>query len=433
MPLGMIRQMMRTVARPGLPALLALVLAGCDALLEVDAPSRVIGETLEGPGNAALLVAGAVADFECTFSHYIVTTGLIGDELKDTQLAAATWDYDRRSLNPAVGAAYAQGTCDAGGNIISVYQPVNMARFAADNALSKLESFTEQQVPNRSLLIATAAAYSGYSHLLLGEGFCSAVLLGDDLTPGGESTRVQVFQNAEARFTRALASGSNDASMLGLARVGRARARLNLGRYAEAEADARLVPANFVRNAAFTDIATRPSNKVTRWNRRFRWASVEDDYFNLSFGGVADPRVRLTNSGLRGADAVSIVWYADKYATESSPIQIATWEEAQLMIAEAQVRAGNGQAAVTIINDLHTRVGLPAFVSTDNAVILQQVIDERRRELFLEGQHLGDAIRYNLPLTPAVGAPYPIKGGSYGTTRCMPLPDVERINNPNFR
>ncbi|MBV9879518.1 MAG: hypothetical protein JO180_03435, partial [Gemmatirosa sp.] len=58
------------------------------------------------------------------------------------------------------------------------------------------------------------------------------------------------------------------------------------------------------------------------------------------------------------------------------------------------------------------------------------LIDQRRRALFLESQHLGDLIRYALPLTPAAGATFP-GGGTYGSQRCMPIPDVERLNNPN--
>ena len=60
------------------------------------------------------------------------------------------------------------------------------------------------------------------------------------------------------------------------------------------------------------------------------------------------------------------------------------------------------------------------------------VIDERRRALFLEGFRNYDLQRFNLPFNPAVGAPFPFKGGSYGNTRCLPLPDVERFNNPNI-
>ena len=41
--------------------------------------------------------------------------------------------------------------------------------------------------------------------------------------------------------------------------------------------------------------------------------------------------------------------------------------------------------------------------------------------------------RFNVALNPAAGTAYPIKGGTYGTTRCLPLPDVERFNNPNIK
>ena len=57
--------------------------------------------------------------------------------------------------------------------------------------------------------------------------------------------------------------------------------------------------------------------------------------------------------------------------------------------------------------------------------------EERRRELYLEGHRLGDVRRYNLPLSPAAGTPYAF-GGVYGTQSCFPLPDVEKINNPNI-
>ncbi|MBC8088785.1 MAG: RagB/SusD family nutrient uptake outer membrane protein, partial [Phycisphaerae bacterium] len=63
--------------------------------------------------------------------------------------------------------------------------------------------------------------------------------------------------------------------------------------------------------------------------------------------------------------------------------------------------------------------------------VLATIIEDRRRELFLEGHRLGDIRRYSIPLAPAAGAAYP-GGGAYGTQSCFPLPDVERINNPNI-
>jgi hypothetical protein len=57
-------------------------------------------------------------------------------------------------------------------------------------------------------------------------------------------------------------------------------------------------------------------------------------------------------------------------------------------------------------------VGLPHFDSSDPAAIAAQIIQERGREMFLEGHHFYDVRRLNLPLNPAAGTPYPIKGGN---------------------
>jgi hypothetical protein len=126
-------------------------------------------------------------------------------------------------------------------------------------------------------------------------------------------------------------------------------------------------------------------------------------------------------------DALTANWRQDKYQSPATPVPIATWEEAQLIIAEVE----GGQTAVNIINALRAPHGLPTFASTDEAVIQAQVREERRRELFLEGQRLGDMRRLDIAPFPATGTAYN-KGGTYGDARCFPLPDVERRNNPNI-
>jgi hypothetical protein len=116
-----------------------------------------------------------------------------------------------------------------------------------------------------------------------------------------------------------------------------------------------------------------------------------------------------------------------KYASESAPIPLATGVEAQLIIAEIE----GGQAAVDIINALHAAVGLDPFTSSDPTEIRNQVIEERRRAFFLEGHRNYDRIRFSLPLDPPPGAPYRW-GGLFEDAKCLPLPDVERLNNPNL-
>jgi hypothetical protein len=149
-------------------------------------------------------------------------------------------------------------------------------------------------------------------------------------------------------------------------------------------------------------------------------------------------------TGSVGSDGVTIIRQVLKYADRGASIPIARYTEAQLILAEASVAASNLQGAVDIINALHTAAGLPAYDGNGKtaAQVRDQVIEERRRELFLEGQRLGDMNRYQLPRLPADGTPFP-NGGTYGSQACpeanaqgypfgFPLPDIERNNNPNI-
>jgi len=400
-----------------------LTLGACDSLLNVDAPSRVPSDKLDDPANAPLLLNGAIGDFECAFGAYVVLGGIIGDELIDATQTADRWPYDRRDVQ-ASDRRYGESSCVN----LGVYSPLSTARWDTENLLSKLNGWTDAQVANRAAMMTTAQAYSGYAHLLLGEGFCEGVLLDANLQAGGISTRAEVLQRAEERFTQAITSAqaAGNADILNMALVGRARTRLDLGNRAGAAADARLVTANYVKNATASTVATTRENRVNRENNTSTNVSVGVPYRGLTFGGVADPRVNVTDTGKNASDGTRI-WVQNKYPTLASPIPLATWTEAQLIIAEVD----GGQTAVGIINALHRRAGLPDFASTDAAAIQRQVIEERRRELFLDGHHLGDVLRYNLALTPAAGTAYP-KGGSYGNAACLPLPNIERLNNPKI-
>jgi len=420
-------QRSRRARRWALPLCALLSAAACDSLLDVEAPSRIPAEGLEDPASAALLLNGAVGDFECAYGSYVVMGGIIGEELVDATQTADRWPYERRAIQ-AGDRRYGEFGCTD----LGVYTPLSTARWAAENVLAKLQGWTDAQVPNRGTMIATAAAYSGYSHLLLGEAFCTGVLLDATLTPGGEVPRAQLLEKAVERFTEALAAAqaANNADLRNLALVGRARARLNLGRGAEAAADAALVTPNYVKLASASTIATRRENRVVAQNVTSNNVSIGPTYRGLTVGGVADPRVSVTDTERNATDGTRI-WVQNKYAGLATGIPLATWDEAQLIIAEVQ----GGQTAVDIINMFRARASLPTFSSNDPAAIRAQVIEERRRELFLEGHHLGDIIRYDLPLTPAPGSAYS-KGGTYGpegNELCLPLPNVERLNNPNIQ
>jgi hypothetical protein len=408
-----------------------MLMTGCsflDDLVGVDVPDRVVGETLEVPVNAPVMMAGAVGDFECALAMYVLATGTTADELMVTDGLTAQELYDRRTFDPrGLGSAYSQSTCSARyEGTVGVYRPLSSARFQAENLVKLLEGWSDADVPNRKTLIAKAAAYAGYSYLLLGESMCEAAF---DLGPRVGSP--VMFASAEAMFTKAIANATEpgSAEFLNMALMGRARTRLNLGNRAAAAADARLVPSGFVKNANYSTVASRRENFV-HVDGLGNLFSVDPQFRNFQHMGVADPRVGATNTGRVVAGVNIPVWTQTKYPARNSSIPIARYAEAQLIIAEAEADAGNLQAAVNIINALHSRVGIPPFASNDKATILAHIIVERSAELFLEGQRFGDIRRYNLPLIPAPGTQYHA-GGTYSDARCYPFPGIESDGNPN--
>ena len=105
-----------------------------------------------------------------------------------------------------------------------------------------------------------------------------------------------------------------------------------------------------------------------------------------------------------------------------SPIPIASWEEAQLIIAEA--RPDEAEAA---INRLRNAQGLPEYTPSGEGHIAD-VLEERRRQLFLEGHRHNDMLRHDLPFP--TGANH--MGEFRGDVTCLPLPLQERENNQNI-
>ncbi len=409
--------------------LFAAAAVGCGDVvsLEQEAPSRVVANDLYVPGNAQLLVTSAVSDYECALAQYIIATGLVGDELIDAQLSQVGWDYDRRTITAALP-IYATSGCTSI-QVPGYYTPISIARATADKILTSLEGWTDEEVANRQTLIATAAAHAGYSLVLLGESACSAALdAGPELTP------TQLLTEAEARFTKAItaAQAGNNTIILNLARVGRARARIGLKKYVDAKADASLVPDAFVHNATYSAANARRENLVNTQLFRGLYSSVDPSFRNLTVGGAPDSRVVVVDAGVVGHDRVTRIWRTTKYPLISSSIPIASGDEAILITAEADVEANNVTAAVAGINKLRTKASLPQYAGGTQAEVRAQIIDERRRELFLEGQRFGDIIRFSIPQTPAAGTPFPAKGGVYGNQICFPLPDIERNNNPTL-
>lgn len=438
---------MRLIAqRRHLAALLGLSLLATGSViackditsLAQENPGALSGATLYVPGNAQLIVNGTIGDFECAFARYVVGSGLFTDELSVGISQTANFDYDGRRM--LTNGPYGTNNCGATPSAVQqpgIYTPLSTARATADTAASYLEGWTDAQVTNRSKLLAQSYTYAGLSLVLLGEGMCSAAInLGPELQPA------QLFAEARIRFDKAItvATAANDQATLNLARVGRARTLLDLGgsaNLAAAAADAALVPATFVANTSPDAINTRRQNALFIAISQSSFSTVDTSFRNVLVPGgtTQDPRVIVTDLSRNGTATGSRIFLPGKASTNASPMRIASYAEAQLIIAENAASTGDLAGAASAINNARARTaGVPVYVlpvGSTSASVKAQIIEERRRELFAEGHRLGDLRRYGAPFLPAAGATYQY-GGVYGTQTCFPLPDVERINNPTI-
>jgi starch-binding outer membrane protein, SusD/RagB family len=414
----------------GALAALTLVLStACNSLLTVDNPGRVPVEALDDPSLMPILEAAAIQTLQCGLNNFATTGAMLSGEFLSSNGFVNNHPWEWRG---AVEIRNEPGSCNNGRATTSMgfYTPLQQARFQLDDTFDRLEAFTDAQVPNRARFQTEMRAYAGYAYLLLGEGMCEMTI-----DNGPKMTKAEVWKIAESRFTDAIARATamTDAtagtSLKNMALVGRARARLDLGDLPGAAADAALVPQGFVRTATFSETNATRENRWYNLNIRNDYLSVADGYRNLTVGGVADPRVKVTDMKKLGNDNVTPMWQQTKYTgSGAAPEVIASWNEAQLILAEAV----GGQAGIDALNRVRAANGVTTPLVYAGGDITDIVIEERRRQLFAEGQRYVDMLRKNLPFpTGTNGANR--KGQVYGPVTCVPLPNVETQNNPNFK
>lgn len=418
-------QGMRKRLGVGLVAL-TISTAACDSLLDVELPGQLPEESLLVPEMTEMMTLGSIADFECAYTSYILGAAGASHEYIDASGWPAFIVFPTLQVFEDTGGVNTSGC--TGATSFGFFRPLQTARFQAEQAFTTIEGFTTAQVPRKDGLLATSAAIAGFVYATFGESWCEMAVNG-----GGLMTPAAVLTEAEGWFdksiTHAAAAGGTVTAagipnVLHFARLGRARVRLARGNKAGAAEDAALVPENFLATI------TRSSGTRDRWNNVYvnmtpnRYVTVGPNYRNLTVNGVADPRVRVVNSGTISNDGVTPHWNQLKYTSDVQPIPLARWAEAQLILAEVK----GGAAAVGHINAVRARSGITPYAGGTEAQIQAQIIEERRREFFLEGRRHADMLRYKVPFPTGNSH----RGQPYGPTTCFPLSKAEKDTNPNI-
>jgi starch-binding outer membrane protein, SusD/RagB family len=148
-----------------------------------------------------------------------------------------------------------------------------------------------------------------------------------------------------------------------------------------------------------------------------------------------DVRRGLIIAGTRSSQAV---WILNKYSntnsTDKDEVKVLRISEVVLILAEAYYRLNDEPNALLYLNQLAQRrdPSLVAYAST-GAALLEDIVNERRKELLGEGDRFQDLQRLNRQIDR--GPEHPAAARTIAVDnpkRIQPIPQVERDANPNI-
>jgi hypothetical protein len=454
------------IARGLVAALVAispLLLSSCqnsltDNLLEAEQPTLIDPSNVDSPAGADAIRLGTLINFR-NLTNAWTFGGLVGDEFDYTVAASITLFVDqRRGSNPFAISAFT-----------SQLRTLATIRTSANQAIPLLNKWAPTPVAN----IAEMYFARGMAELQIATDFCNGIPLDDgNLSPTVWTqplTNAQIFDVAAATFDTAMAKASGtDAASVNIsraARIGKARALVGAGKFAEAAAlvPAATIPTNYAYN--FTFATTSGNNPVWSLNPSGRQYSVGDSVegnsHNLIVPGVIpyfsakDPRLPVSytvsangRDTTKGADGVTLFRFTNIYG-QTTPMAVVNGIDARLIEAEARLAANDISGMITILNALRattltlgtitvTSAQLPPLATpvTANAAV-SLFFREKAFWTYSRGQRLGDMRRlirqYGRTENQVFpSGPYYSGGGTYGTDVNFPLGPDEQ-GNPNFK
>lgn len=419
----------------------SLAMGGCDldTLLEAEDPFSVTPGTARDTANLTTLYAGSRSQFALAYAGQqnreggvVMMSGLMSDELYSSDSFSSRWEIDTRNVDYDGLSAASQ----------HAFVYLQRARAEALNAVDVFEGSARDGNDQHAELFSIA----GYSVTLLAENFCSGVPLSriteEGVEFGDPLSTTQLYELAIQYFDDAIAQPDGGESQRNVARVGKARALLDLGRFSEAAQVAAQVPDAMppfeIEYAAGSFETPNAVFNMINEERRFS-VSLQEGTANqgLPYGAVAagDPRVELDPDPVVGNAGID-AYLQFKYPSQGAPIPLATATEARLIEAEAALDMGDSGAYLTILNDLRADEGLGPLADPGTpAARVDQFFAERAYFLWLTGHRLSDLRRLirqygrtQDQVFPTGMTPY---GLSYGTSVSMPVP-FDEVNNPNY-
>jgi hypothetical protein len=440
-----------------------LVACNSDKLLKVEDPDVARPEALQGVSALPAQRAGAVGNFGVALNggaadvEQVHLAASLSDEFINTETFPTRIEIDQRAMTlPNT-------------SLINTFFDLTRARSFADLAVDNYRLSATKAAD--SVGFPEVLSLSGMSYIMFAENYCGAVPISKanpdgSFTFGAAESTTTLLDSAVSKFNQALAVPQTTVlttSLKQLAQIGKGRALLDQGKYAEAAAAVAGVATLFQYNYIHSETTGRQNNgtwSLTVSVARYGEADVkggvglpyQSDGNVKKTGGGFDPRVadsvaNRSGQGNKGFDGTTVQWVQMKYPVRSSPITVADGVEARLIEAEAALNAGDAVGALTTLNALRSNAALlalrgyaanslpPLTLQVTPAAQQDQLFKERAYWMYLTSHRLGDMRRlvrqYSRPVnTVFANGPY-FKGGTFGTDVNVPVPFQEQ-NNPQY-
>jgi len=439
----------------GLIAAMISTTTGCERiredLLAAEDPDVINPATVTTAEAADALRIGAIARFRSATAGGEgpwQDGGLLVDEWKSSNTFSQHNETDQRQVQ------------ESNSVIQGMLRDVYRARTNAREAILALEQYKPDPVAN----IGQMYFVIGFSELMLADAFCNGTPLGDASlgapTYGPPLTNAEVYTIAVAHFDTALAKSAGtdtlSVSVRHAASIGKGRALLGLGRFADAAAAVAAVPTNYQWRVTFS--LTAGSNNLWSLNTSAKRFTVGDSFDvggiitnALPFASAGDPRIPVTGTSTGTSPAgkgfdTSTNFIFQRIWGRTDPTPVVSGLDARLIEAEVKLKVGNDiagmmsglnalRAAPQNLGAISTPVMTALPNPTSTALAIKVLFREKAFWTFGRGQRLPDLRRlvrqYGFTQDQVFPTGQFFKGGTYSTDVNIPV-TVDELNNPEF-
>ncbi len=389
--------------------LFPIILLSCDEFVnDVEPPiDQIDSDKLTDESQMRFLIAGVQQRFATTYDQTIVLADGLSDAFFfDLNVPGATFfsfeDIDFADIRPENASVEAQ------------FQDLGELRFLADDLLRRARELQFSDADLRREVFFTGHFYGGIARYLLA-AYCGLTETegGGVIDNGPFLPSAQMYQQAADRLQSAL-NHSNDPYERRVTNSIIARAYLFNGERQRAQSFA---GDGMIAGDAPFRTRYSPESANFYWSQAGRGQTqfVADDRFADYIFTEPAETTRVKIEGILGFDDETVFWRQIRYPEIDSPIPFMTWQENELMLAELDFFGGAMGPALARINLVRASFGLDDLDRLD----LETLLAEREKTMFAQGLRLVDQRRFN---------EFHIEGG----WQYLPIPETERLNNPNL-